>query len=387
MGIGNTTTSSAMASVFLGKPVEELTGRGAGLSSEGLARKIQAIKKAIRVNQPDPEDPVDVLAKIGGFDIAGMAGVFLGGAALHMPVVIDGFISCVAALTAMRICPQAADYMMASHVSREPAAELLLASIGKRAFLTCDMCLGEGSEPLCCSRCWIWAWRCTTGWPPLRKTTSRRMSPELGVKTMLHLITGGSGSGKSRYAEDRILKLGPGRRVYVATMYPYDDESFQRIRRHRAMRAQKEFETIECYTALGKRSFPRDPIFLLECMSNLVANEMFRPEGARLHTVEAVLRGVWRPEGDLRQSGDRHQRDLLRRGGIRQLHQSVSGISGHHQPGNGPLGGLCNGSGIWDPHSGERRRDVMKSLINSFVVAFSMYSKIPMPGRTGPKRT
>ena len=145
MGIGNTTTSSAMASVFLGRPAEELTGRGAGLSSEGLSRKVHAIRKAIEVNQPDPEDPVDVLAKVGGFDIAGMAGVFLGGAALRMPVVIDGFISCVAALTAMRICPLAADYMMASHVSREPAAELLLRSIGKEAFLTCDMCLGEGS--------------------------------------------------------------------------------------------------------------------------------------------------------------------------------------------------------------------------------------------------
>ncbi|HIV24302.1 MAG TPA: nicotinate-nucleotide--dimethylbenzimidazole phosphoribosyltransferase [Candidatus Scatomonas pullistercoris] len=145
MGIGNTTTSSAMASVFLGRPAEELTGRGAGLSSEGLNRKIQAIKKAVALNRPDPEDPVDVLAKVGGFDIAGMAGVFLGGAAMHMPVVIDGFISCVAALTAMRICPQAADYMMASHVSREPAAEMLLAAIGKEAFLTCDMCLGEGS--------------------------------------------------------------------------------------------------------------------------------------------------------------------------------------------------------------------------------------------------
>ena len=146
MGIGNTTTSSAMASVFLGRPAEELTGRGAGLSSEGLNRKIQAIKKAVALNRPDPEDPVDVLAKVGGFDIAGMAGVFLGGAAMHMPVVIDGFISCVAALTAMRICPQAADYMMASHVSREPAAEMLLAAIGKEAFLTCDMCLGEGER-------------------------------------------------------------------------------------------------------------------------------------------------------------------------------------------------------------------------------------------------
>ena len=106
---------------------------------------------------------------------------------------------------------------------------------------------------------------------------------------MLHLITGGSGSGKSRYAEGEILKLGPGRRIYIATMYPYDEESRQRIARHRAMRAEKNFETIECYTALNQRDFPEGANILLECMSNLVANEMFRPEGARLHTVEAVL--------------------------------------------------------------------------------------------------
>ena len=145
MGIGNTTTSSAMAAVFLNQPVLELTGRGAGLSSEGLARKIAAIEKAIAINQPDPSDPIDVLAKVGGFDIAGMAGVFLAGAAHGVPVVMDGFISCVAALLAARIAPFAKDYMIASHVSKEPAAHLLLAELGKEAFLHCDMCLGEGT--------------------------------------------------------------------------------------------------------------------------------------------------------------------------------------------------------------------------------------------------
>lgn len=145
MGIGNTTTSSAMASVMLNQPVEAMTGRGAGLSSEGLKRKISVIENAIALHQPDPEDAIDVLAKVGGFDIAGMAGVFLGGAALGIPVVIDGFISSVAALTAMRICPQAGDYILASHVSKEPAARLILDAMGKTAFLTCDMCLGEGT--------------------------------------------------------------------------------------------------------------------------------------------------------------------------------------------------------------------------------------------------
>ena len=107
MGIGNTTTSSAIASVLLSKDVEAVTGRGAGLSSDGLNRKIHAIRKAIEINQPDPRDGVDVLSKVGGFDIAGMAGVFLGGAFYHIPVVIDGFISAVAALTAAVISPLA----------------------------------------------------------------------------------------------------------------------------------------------------------------------------------------------------------------------------------------------------------------------------------------
>ena len=145
MGIGNTTTSSAVASVLLNRPAEEMTGRGAGLSGDGLDRKIHAIKKAIAVNRPDPKDAIDVLAKVGGFDIAGMAGMFLGGAALGVPVVIDGFISCVAALIAQRICPQAGDYMIASHVSKEPAANLILEALGKEAVLHGEMCLGEGS--------------------------------------------------------------------------------------------------------------------------------------------------------------------------------------------------------------------------------------------------
>ena len=145
MGIGNTTTSSAVASVLLDQPVETMTGRGAGLSSDGLTRKINAIKKAIALNEPDPADPIDVLAKVGGLDIAGMAGVYLGGAALQIPVLIDGFISGVAALVAAGICPQAKDYMIASHVSKEPAAHLVLEKLGKEAVLHADMCLGEGT--------------------------------------------------------------------------------------------------------------------------------------------------------------------------------------------------------------------------------------------------
>ena len=145
MGIGNTTTSSAVASVLLDQPVETMTGRGAGLTSAGLERKISAIKRAIEINQPDPSDAVDVLAKIGGLDIAGMAGTFLGGAVYHVPVVMDGFIACVSALIAMKICPVVKDYILASHVSKEPAAHLILKYMDKEAILHADMCLGEGT--------------------------------------------------------------------------------------------------------------------------------------------------------------------------------------------------------------------------------------------------
>ena len=145
MGIGNTTTSSALAAVLLNRPVEDMTGRGAGLSSEGLQRKIRAIETAVRVNRPDPGDVLDVLHKVGGLDIAGLAGVFLGGALCRTPVLVDGFISSVAALVAARLCPDCRDYMLGSHASEEPASQLVLAELGLRPFLYAGMRLGEGT--------------------------------------------------------------------------------------------------------------------------------------------------------------------------------------------------------------------------------------------------
>lgn len=145
MGIGNTTTSSAIASVLLGKSVEEVTGKGAGLSNAGLEKKISVIKKAIVSLRPDPKDILDVVSKVGGLDIAGLMGVFLGGAIHHVPIVIDGFISAVSALCATRLAPVSREYMLASHVSAEPAGQILLDALGMSPFLTCDMCLGEGS--------------------------------------------------------------------------------------------------------------------------------------------------------------------------------------------------------------------------------------------------
>ncbi|MGN0665234.1 MAG: nicotinate-nucleotide--dimethylbenzimidazole phosphoribosyltransferase [Huintestinicola sp.] len=145
MGIGNTTSSAAAASVLLDIPPERVTGRGAGLTSEGLAHKIETVKRAIAVNRPDRNDALDILAKVGGFDIAGIAGLFLGGAYYHVPVVIDGFISAVSAALAAGICPYAGDYMLCSHVSREPAGQMILDQLGMRPLITAEMCLGEGT--------------------------------------------------------------------------------------------------------------------------------------------------------------------------------------------------------------------------------------------------
>lgn len=145
MGIGNTTSSAAVASVLLGHTPRDMTGRGAGLDSAGLDRKIAAIEKALALHNPDASDVLDVLQKVGGFDIAAMCGLFLGGALCRVPVVLDGFISGVAALCAVRLCPPAGGFMLASHVSKEPAAKWVLEALGLRPLLCAELCLGEGT--------------------------------------------------------------------------------------------------------------------------------------------------------------------------------------------------------------------------------------------------
>ena len=145
MGIGNTTTSSAVASVLLGLPPEKVTGKGAGLSDSGLRRKVEVIRQAIKVNTPNPSDPLDVVRKVGGFDIAGIMGAFLGGALYGVPVLADGFISCVAALCAVRACPLAKKAVFASHVSAEPAGHMVLEALGLEPLITARMRLGEGT--------------------------------------------------------------------------------------------------------------------------------------------------------------------------------------------------------------------------------------------------
>lgn len=145
MGIGNTTTSSAVLSVLEQLPPETVTGRGAGLTRDGIQHKIAVIENAIQLHQPNREDVLDVLSKLGGFDICGMAGAFLGGAIYHVPVLVDGFISAVAANCAVRLTPLCRDYIFASHCSAEPAGKMALDAVGLKAYLECGMCLGEGT--------------------------------------------------------------------------------------------------------------------------------------------------------------------------------------------------------------------------------------------------
>ena len=145
MGIGNTTAAAALASVLLDLPVEAAVGRGAGLSSMGLERKRDAVRRAIEVNQPDPDDIPGLLAKVGGLEIAAMCGAILGAAACRKPVIIDGVISAAAALCAVRLCPDAADALLPSPVSAEPAGREILNALGLRAPLDAGMYLGEGT--------------------------------------------------------------------------------------------------------------------------------------------------------------------------------------------------------------------------------------------------
>ena len=145
MGIGNTTAASAITAAFTSKPLEEITGKGAGLNGSGLKNKIEVIRKSLFVNKPDSADPIDVLSKVGGFEIAGLTGIILAAAAHKIPVVIDGFISGAAALVAFKIAPKVKDYMIAAHKSVEGGHKIILEYIGLKPLLDLDLRLGEGT--------------------------------------------------------------------------------------------------------------------------------------------------------------------------------------------------------------------------------------------------
>lgn len=145
MGIGNTTPSSAILAVFSGHPLAEITGRGTGIGDEALQNKVRVIKKALELNKPDPKDPVDVLAKVGGFEIGGIAGLILGAAYYKVPVLIDGLISSAGALLAKNLAPASVDYMMGGHRSMEPGHIFMLEELGLRPLIDLNLRLGEGT--------------------------------------------------------------------------------------------------------------------------------------------------------------------------------------------------------------------------------------------------
>ena len=145
MGIGNTTTSSAVTAKLLGAPVETMTGRGAGLSDAGLSRKRAAITRALAINEPLMTDAFSVLRCLGGLDIAALSGVCIGGALYRVPILLDGFISAAAALAAAGMCPAVKDHLLASHVSKEPASTLVLDALGLQPLIHAEMCIGEGT--------------------------------------------------------------------------------------------------------------------------------------------------------------------------------------------------------------------------------------------------
>ena len=145
MGIGNTTSSSAICAAMTGEAVAEVTGRGTGITDEQLAHKIEVVKRALAVNRPDPKQPLDVLAKVGGFEIGGLAGVMLAAAAYRIPIVLDGFISGAAALIAVALAPRLKDFLIAAHVSAEAGHKVLLRHLRLKPLLNLDMRLGEGT--------------------------------------------------------------------------------------------------------------------------------------------------------------------------------------------------------------------------------------------------
>lgn len=145
MGIGNTTAASAVIAALTGQPVALVTGRGTGIRAEALPAKVAVIERALAVNSPAAADPMDVLAKVGGLEIAAMTGVFLGAAAHRVPVVMDGFISAAAALVAVRLCHECVDYMLPSHVSIEIGHQVVLDELGLTPLFDLQMRLGEGT--------------------------------------------------------------------------------------------------------------------------------------------------------------------------------------------------------------------------------------------------
>ena len=300
MGIGNTTTSSALAAALLGLDAEMVTGRGAGLSTDGLRKKTQVIRDALEKYDPadeagrsSPEYAMHMLSCVGGLDIAGLAGVFIGGAMNHIPVIIDGFISAVAALIAERLVPGTRNFMVASHLGKEPGMKYILDILGLEPVIDGMLALGEGTGAVMLMPLLDTVLALYSKGLSFADTTVEQyqdFEEESAGGTTVFII-GSPDSGKSAMAEEIVTELSdPDHRIYIATMIPYGKEGRERVRRHRMMRDGKGFITIEapfdiCSSLsdydMSNGSMLGDMTVLLECLSNLVANELFERRSGR----------------------------------------------------------------------------------------------------------
>ena len=286
MGIGNTTTSTAVLSVLTGANVDEITGRGGGITDEMFSHKKEVIKKGIAVNNPDKNDVIDVLSKVGGFDLAAMCGVFLGAAKNKLPVVIDGYISAVSALCAARICPPANEYFFPSHCSEEAGYKIAINELSLVPYLNLKMRLGEGSGcPLAFeimdAACTIMNDVATFKQAKINDAYLEEVRNEhLAVSNENYaLITGGCKNGKSSFAESlacHFAKKNGAKPIYFATMLSHDSEDDTRIQKHRESRKNLGFETIECGKNISDFAEKiKGRVVLFDSLTALVQNEMF----------------------------------------------------------------------------------------------------------------
>ncbi len=296
MGIANTTTSTAVLSVLTGLDPEEITGRGGCITDEMLAHKKEVIKSGIKLNQPEKDDVIDVLSKVGGLDFAAMCGVFLGAAKNKLPVVIDGYISVVAALCAERICPVSAQYFFPSHCSEEKGYKIAINELSLAPYLNLRMRLGEGSGcPLAFeimdAACTIMNDMATFEKAKINddyldelKTEIKKQKTEDDIsvkeKSNFQLITGGCKNGKSSYAQNLAFELAKktGKApIYFATMIPHDSEDEARIQKHREDRKNLGFETIEVGKDLSTvvEKLEAGRVILFDSLTALLANELF----------------------------------------------------------------------------------------------------------------
>lgn len=293
MGIGNTTTSAAVAAVLIRADARSLVGRGAGLSDASLARKRDVVERAIDANSPDPADPIDVLSKVGGFDIAAMCGFYLGAAASKAPALLDGVISCTAALCAVRLCPNALGYLVGTHASSEPASQELLRELGIKAPLVAGMHLGEGAGRHGVSAPSGFGAARVPGWEDVHGDWHGCLRAFRGWEMTVTLVIGAAASGKSAYAES--LCLGhDGPRVYLATMEPFGEEGARRIARHRPLREGKGFSTLECTRDVGAAcpGFRAAARFFWMTVAIWSQNELFAEGGLSPRDPDAAAREV-----------------------------------------------------------------------------------------------